>query len=87
MTPVSRAVKPVGSTKRAQLREREQEQTVQLAVINKVSRLAASILDMDQLSQEVVTAIQQDLNYHNVMLAMLDETAGELAVTEEGVVA
>jgi GAF domain-containing protein len=81
MTPVFRAVNPVGSTEGARLREREQEQAVQLAVISKVSRLTASILDMDQLSQEVVTAIQQDLNYHNVMLAMLDETASELEVT------
>ena len=74
------AVDPTASTEGAQLYEREQKRSVQLAVVNEVARRAASILDMDQLLQEVVTAIQQGLNYHNVLLAMLDETASELEV-------
>jgi GAF domain-containing protein len=75
-----RAVNPVTSTERARLCEREQKRDAQLAVVNEVARRAASILDMDQLLQEVVTAIQQGFNYHNVLLAMLDEATDELEV-------
>ena len=64
----------------ARLYEREQKRAVQLAVVNEVGRRAASILDMDQLLQEVVAAIQQGFNYHNVALSLLDEAAGELEV-------
>jgi GAF domain-containing protein len=64
--------------KNARLYEREQHRTAQLAVVNQVARRAASILDVDQLLQEVVAAIQQGFNYHNVALALLDEAAGEL---------
>jgi GAF domain-containing protein len=64
----------------ARLYEAEQKQVVQLAVVNQVARRAASILDIDQLSQQVVTAIQQSFKYHNVALALLDETVGELEV-------
>jgi len=74
------AVDPTASTERAQFYEREQKRSVQLAVVNEVARRAASILDMDQLLQEVITAVQQGFNYHNVLLAMLDETASELEV-------
>jgi len=64
----------------ARLYEAEQKQVVQLAVVNQVARRAASILDMGQLLQGVVTAIQQSFNYHNVALSLLDETVGELEV-------
>jgi PAS domain S-box-containing protein len=60
------------------LYQMERKRTAQLAVVNQVARRAASILDMDQLLQEVVVAIQQGFNYHNVTLALLDEAAGEL---------
>jgi GAF domain-containing protein/two-component sensor histidine kinase len=68
------------ATKNSRLYEREQKRAVQLAVVNEVGRRAASILDMDQLLQEVVVAIQQGFNYHNVALSLLDKAAGELEV-------
>jgi PAS domain S-box-containing protein len=49
-----------------------------LALVSKVARRAASILELDQLLQEVVTAIQQSFNYYHVGLFLLDEVAGEL---------
>ncbi|NIO69327.1 MAG: GAF domain-containing protein, partial [Anaerolineae bacterium] len=60
------------------LYQMERKRAAQLAVVNQVARRAASILDMDQLLQEVVVAIQQGFNYHNVALFLLDEAAGEL---------
>jgi nitrate/nitrite-specific signal transduction histidine kinase len=63
---------------RARLYEREQKRAVQLAVVNQVARRAASILDMDRLLPEVVAAVQQGFQYHNVALSLLDEAAGEL---------
>jgi PAS domain S-box-containing protein len=66
--------------KNAWLYQAEQKRATQLAVVNQVARRAASILDLDQLLQEMVTAIQQGFNYHNVALSLLDEAAGELEV-------
>ncbi|MDH4138182.1 MAG: GAF domain-containing protein, partial [Anaerolineae bacterium] len=63
-----------------QLYQMERKRTAHLAVVNQVARRAASILDMDHLLQEVVTAIEQGFNYHNVALSLLDEAAGELEV-------
>jgi GAF domain-containing protein len=65
---------------RAQLYNKQRKRAVQLAVVSEVGRRAASILDMDQLLQEVVVAIQQGFSYYNVALSLLDETAGELEV-------
>jgi PAS domain S-box-containing protein len=64
----------------AQLFEAEQKRATQLAVVNRVARQAASILDPDQLLQKIVTAIQQGFDYHNVALFLLDEAAGELGM-------
>jgi PAS domain S-box-containing protein len=62
----------------ARLYGETRQQAVQLAVVSKVARRAASILELDQLLQEVVTAIQQSFNYYHVGLFLLDEVAGEL---------
>jgi len=62
----------------AQLYQMEQKRIAQLAMVNQVARRAASILDLDQLLQEVVTAIQKSFDYHHVGLFLLDEAAGEL---------
>ena len=62
----------------ARLYEAEQKRAAQLAVVNQVARKAVSILEPDQLLQEIVTAIQQGFGYHNVVLLQLDETADEL---------
>ena len=63
---------------RAWLYEREQKRAVQLVVVSKAARRSASILELDQLLQEVVTAIQQSFNYYHVGLFLLAEVAGEL---------
>jgi GAF domain-containing protein len=62
----------------ARLYEKERKQTTQLAVVNQVARKAASILDPDQLLQEIVTDIQEGFRYHNVVVLLLDETTNEL---------
>jgi PAS domain S-box-containing protein len=62
----------------ARLYQNERERAAQLAVVNQVARRAASILDPDQLLQEVVTAVQKGFNYHSVNLFLLDETASDL---------
>jgi GAF domain-containing protein len=62
----------------ARLYQIEQKRSVQLAVVNRVARQAASILDLDHLLQEVVTAIQQSFNYYHLGLFLLDEIVGEL---------
>jgi len=60
------------------LYEAERKRAAQLAVVNQVARKAVSILDPDLLLQEIVAAIQQGFNYHNVTLFQLDETTHEL---------
>jgi PAS domain S-box-containing protein len=67
-------------TVRRQTEEALERRAAQLAVVNEVARRAASILDMDQLLREVVAAIQQGFDYHNVALSLLDEATGELEV-------
>lgn len=62
----------------ARLYEEIRQRAAQLALVSKVARRAASILDLDQLLQEAVTAIQQSFNYYHVGLFLLDEVAGEL---------
>ncbi len=64
----------------ARLYQNERRRTAQLSVVNQVARQAASILDLEQLLQETVAAIQQRFNYYHVGLFLLDETAGELAM-------
>ncbi len=56
----------------------ERKRVNQLAVVNQVAQQAASILDPDRLLQEIVTAIQQGFEYHNVALLLLDEAASEV---------
>lgn len=62
----------------ARLYQNAQRQATQLAVVNEAARRAVSILDMDQLLQEVVTTIQKSFNYHSVSLFLLDEAGGDL---------
>ncbi len=62
----------------AQLYQAERKRVTQLAVVNQVARQAVSILDPDQLLQEIVTAIQQGFEYYNVSLMLLNEAASEL---------
>ena len=62
----------------AWLYQNERKQAAQLALVSKVARQAASILDLDQLLLEVVTAIQRSFSYYHVGLFLLDEVAGEL---------
>jgi PAS domain S-box-containing protein len=62
----------------ARLYEEIRQRAAQLALVSKVARRAVSILDLDQLLQGVVVAIQQSFNYYHVGLFLLDEVAGEL---------
>jgi PAS domain S-box-containing protein len=62
----------------SRLYQMERKRTAQLAMINQIARQAASILELDQLLHEAVTAIQQSFDYHHVGLFLLDEAAGEL---------
>ena len=62
----------------ARLYEEIRRRATQLALVSKVARRAASILELDQLLHEVVTATQQSFNYHHVGLFLLDEVAGDL---------
>jgi PAS domain S-box-containing protein len=62
----------------ARLYEAERKRATQFAVVNQVARKAVSILNPDLLLQEIVTAIQQGFEYHNVILLQLNETTGRL---------
>ena len=62
----------------ARLYEAERKLAAQLTVVNRVARKAVSILDPDQLLQEIITDIQQGFGYYNVILLQFDETASEL---------
>ncbi|MFB0535515.1 MAG: GAF domain-containing protein [Anaerolineae bacterium] len=64
--------------KNAWLYQAERKRATQLAVVNQVARQAASILELDQLLQEMVTAVQQSFKYYHVGLFLLNEAAGEL---------
>jgi len=62
----------------ARLYEEIRQRAAQLALVGKVAQRAVSILELNQLLQEVVIAIQQSFNYYHVGLFLLDEIAGEL---------
>jgi len=62
----------------ARLYKEVRQRAAQLALVSQVARRTASILNLDQLLQGVVTAIQQSFNYYHVGLFLLDEGAGEL---------
>lgn len=56
-----------------QMYQAEQKKSTQLAVVNKVARKTATILDHAQPLQEIVNAIQHGFGYHNVTLFQVDE--------------
>ncbi len=58
----------------------EQKRASQLAVVNRVARQIASILDLDQLFQEIVRAILVGFGYLNVLLGLVDEERGDLTI-------
>jgi PAS domain S-box-containing protein len=75
---VSIAAQAAAAIANARLYEEIRQRVTHLALVSKVARRAASILELDQLMQEVVTATQQSFNYYHVGLFLLDEAAGEL---------
>jgi PAS domain S-box-containing protein len=75
---MSIAAQAAAAIANARLYGKIRQRAAQLALVSKVARRAASILELDQLLHEVVTAIQQSFNYYHVGLFMLDEVAGEL---------
>jgi PAS domain S-box-containing protein len=50
----------------------------QLTTINKISRVVTSILDLDELLNEVVKAIAQGFGYRHVSMLMMDKDRGDL---------
>ncbi len=62
----------------ARLYEMERKRAVQLAVINRVTHKASSILETGQLLPRIAADIQQGFGYHNVTLLQLDQAAGEV---------
>jgi signal transduction histidine kinase len=56
----------------ARLFEAEKQRSARMAIINQVSQLIASSLNLDQLLQTTVEAIARRLSYHNVALLLLD---------------
>jgi GAF domain-containing protein/FixJ family two-component response regulator/anti-sigma regulatory factor (Ser/Thr protein kinase) len=66
------------ATENAQLFQSERKRASQLAVVNQVARKIASILDLEQLLQEIVVSIQEGFNYFNLALFLMDETASQL---------
>lgn len=56
----------------------ERRRVSQMAVVNQVARKVVSILEPDQILEEIVRAIQQGFGYFNVTLLLVDKAVGEL---------
>lgn len=61
----------------ARLYESERKRAAQLSVMNEVGRRTASILVLDELLQETVTAIRDEFNYPFVSVLVVNEDAQE----------
>lgn len=61
----------------ARLFEAEKRRVARIAIINKVGRLIASSLNLNQLLQTTVEAIAEHLYYHNVAVLLVDPTDPE----------
>ncbi|MBN1317139.1 MAG: GAF domain-containing protein [Anaerolineales bacterium] len=55
-------------------------QTIQLETSAQVSREITSVLDIDQLMQQVVNTIQEAFGYYHVSIFMLDQSANQLVL-------
>lgn len=66
----------------ANLEERVQERTRSLEASTRVSRQLSTILDPDELMQQVVSSIQDTFGYYHVHIYLLDENGGELLMRE-----
>jgi signal transduction histidine kinase len=64
----------------ARLFEAEKRRAARISVINRVGRLIAANLDLEQLLQTAVEAIAEHLYYQNVALLLVDPTDPELLV-------
>ncbi len=67
----------------ARLYERQERRAIQLNVINQVGRRATSSLDLDELLQETVVAIQEAFRYHFVSILVTNEETGEMVQRAE----
>jgi GAF domain-containing protein/HAMP domain-containing protein len=73
-----------------QIRDRElrelakelQQRTQALEIITETSRRLTTILEVDQLLQEVVTNIQNTLGYYHVHFYIIDQITGDLVMRE-----
>jgi signal transduction histidine kinase len=64
----------------ARLFEAEKRRAARIAIINRVGRLIAGSLDLDQLLQTTVEAIAEYFYYHNVALLLIDPADPETLV-------
>ncbi|MCJ7667470.1 MAG: GAF domain-containing protein [Anaerolineae bacterium] len=64
----------------ARLYEDERRKATQLAVINEVSRKAISILDLDEMLEEVARSIRRGFDYYNVALFLVDKERQEVVI-------
>ena len=67
----------------AYTRERERKLQEYLSLVWEIGRRARAILDVDLLLQEVVRAVQACFGYHDVVIILVDEEAGELVLAAE----
>lgn len=64
------------------LEERVQERTRALETSAEISRRLTTILDLDELLQQVVVSIQHAFGYYQVHIYLIDESSGELVYRE-----
>lgn len=64
------------------LEVRVQERTRALEASIEISRQTSTILDLDELLQQVVTSIQDTFGYYHVHIYLLEEKTGELIMRE-----
>ncbi|MCD6552423.1 MAG: GAF domain-containing protein [Anaerolineae bacterium] len=57
-----------------------EKRSSQLTLVNAVGRLATSILDLDEMMEEVTRAIQTSFNYYNVALFLLDKSRRQVVM-------
>ncbi|MDH4208091.1 MAG: GAF domain-containing protein, partial [Anaerolineae bacterium] len=67
----------------ARLYVRQERRAVQLDVINQVGRRATSSLDLDELLQDTVVAVQEAFRYHFVSILVTNQETGEMVQRAE----
>jgi GAF domain-containing protein/HAMP domain-containing protein len=66
----------------ARMEEESQQRILMLETTAEISRRLTTILDVDQLLQEVVTNIQNAFGYYHVHVYLIDQRTGDLVMRE-----